>query len=158
MGSKTWHLWLMRGVKSSSGQVGLHPSVCFTLVSSSYSGLKLQWVCGVKSDSLKMTQKRGSADPVCFFPVSRAATSFLCRILLFLRYNVSKNTRVHNTYKCMPADYFGGGDITVCDRAWKRPRRKQTSCQILTSPVSAKSRTQAGLCLVWSAEGIGMEQ
>lgn len=126
MGSKTWHLWLMRGVKSSSGQVGLHPSVCFALASFCYNGtgFKLQWVCGVKSDSLKMTQKRGSADPVCFFPAFRAATAFLCRILLFLRQSVGKNTHVHSTYECTPADYSGDGGIEVLGQGMERAKVK----------------------------------
>lgn len=109
--------------QSSSRQAGLHPTVsallwfCF-----SYSGFKLQWVCGVKSDSFKMTQKRGSADPACFFPAVRAVTSFLCRILSFLRHSVGKNTHIHDVHKCMPADYSGSGGIPVWDRAWEGPR------------------------------------
>lgn len=67
----------MRGVKVALVRLGFiqHGLLHFGFVSLTMG--QLQWVCGVESDSLKMTQKRGSADPACFFPASRAVTSFL---------------------------------------------------------------------------------
>lgn len=111
--------------QSSSRQARLHPTesallwFCFSYKG---TGFKLQWVCGVKSGSFEMTQKRGSADPACFLLAPRAVTSFLCRILSFLRYSVGKNTHIRNMHKCMPTDHSGSGGITVWYTARKGPR------------------------------------
>lgn len=112
----------------------------------------------MKPDSFKMTQKRGSADPACFFPAVRAVTSFLCRILSFLRHSVGKNTLIHDMHKCMPADSSGSGGITVRDRAWEGSRWKQTSCQILPSPRQCMIKITSWIMPAWSGEGIGVEQ